>query len=75
MGDALVKLQVALAELALPNSSGYRLIREGKLGPIVKRGRRSFILASDIQRYKDALPRMQTNRNSDNQEIIDLPKL
>jgi excisionase family DNA binding protein len=43
--------------LGLCRDSVYRLIREGKL-PARKIGRRTVVLASDLQQFLEALPRL-----------------
>jgi len=47
----LIPIRQAFRRLAISNATGYRLIKSGKLGPIKKIGRRSFITASDLELF------------------------
>ena len=47
----IIPIRTAFRQLAISNSTGYRLVKSGKLGPTFLIGRRRFIQQSDVWAY------------------------
>lgn len=57
--DRLIPIRDAFSMIGLGNTKGYGEIAEGRLR-VVRNGRRTFVRASEVQRYIDALSASQS---------------
>ena len=65
--DRLVPLREGTRLLGLKSTTSYyELIRRGELPPLIKRGRNSFHLESDLRTYVE---RLAATRNAENTRV------
>ena len=57
--DRLIPISEAISMAGMKSTKAYEEVKAGRLA-IVKNGRRTFVRASELQRYIDALSTAQT---------------